>query len=64
MKALRPTELRALSREELMQKQQALMQELLQMRLKAKTVGVEKPSRSGVLRRNVARIITILREST
>ena len=55
-------ELRSLSPAELTQKRDALGQELAQLRLKTKTVGVEKPARFHQLRRYIARVLTVLRE--
>ena len=62
MKALRANELRGLSLPELEQKRDAISQELLQLRLKARTVGVEKPAAFRRLRRDIARVLTIMNE--
>ena len=59
---LRVSELRGLNAAELTQKYEALRQELRQLRLKATAAGVERPSQFRQLRRDIARILTILRE--
>ena len=55
-------ELRALSDEELVSKIKESKKELFDLRLKQSTGSLEKPSRIRELRKNVARIQTILKE--
>lgn len=55
-------ELRALTNEELEAKVKENKKELFDLRLKQSTGSLEKPSRIQELRKNVARIKTILRE--
>ena len=59
---LRVSDLRGLGRAELTQKYETMRQELRQLRLKATAAGVERPSQFRQLRRDIARILTILRE--
>ncbi|GEM_PF-6544527 len=60
MKALAASTLQTLSVVELHQKHHTLMQELTQLQLKTKTVGVEKPAEFQRLRRDIARVLTVL----
>ncbi|HLF17488.1 MAG TPA: 50S ribosomal protein L29 [Candidatus Omnitrophota bacterium] len=55
-------ELRELSLEELAQKEKDFKKELFDLNYQRKMGRVEKPSRFHVLRRGVARILTILKE--
>ncbi len=55
-------ELRALSDEELVSKIKESKKELFDLRLKQSTGSLEKPSRIRELRKNVARMQTILKE--
>ncbi len=55
-------ELRALSDEELVSKIKEAKKELFDLRLKQSTGSLEKPSRIRELRKNVARMQTILKE--
>ncbi len=55
-------ELRALSDEELISKVKEAKKELFDLRLKQSTGSLEKPSRIRELRKNVARMQTILKE--
>ena len=55
-------ELRALSNEELVAKIKESKKELFDLRLKQSTGSLEKPSKIRELRKNVARMKTILRE--
>ncbi len=59
---MRAKELRALSEDELQQKERALKKELFELRYQRKIGRVEKPSRFKQIRRDVARILTILNE--
>ena len=58
----RLSDLRNCAPEELKAKHEALQHELQQMRLRAKAIGVERPSRFRQIRRTIARILTIQRE--
>ena len=60
---MKANELRALSSGDLELKLRELAQELLSIRLKSRTSGVEKPHQIRALRRQVARVHTILKES-
>ena len=55
-------ELRALSNEELVSKIKESKKELFDLRLKQSTGSLEKPSKIRELRKNVARMQTILKE--
>lgn len=55
-------ELRALSNEELVTKIKESKKELFDLRLKQSTGSLEKPSKIRELRKNVARMQTILKE--
>ena len=55
-------ELQALNSDELVQKQNAIKKELFELNFQRKTARVEKTGRFKVLRRDVARILTILKE--
>ena len=55
-------ELKELSSEELLKKQNDLKKELFALNYERKIGQVEKPSRFGLLRRDIARILTIIRE--
>jgi large subunit ribosomal protein L29 len=59
---MKPNELRELSSEELIQKEKAFKKELFSLNFQRKMGNVEKPNRFGVLKRDIARIFTILRE--
>ena len=61
---MKPSELRALSEGDLWVKLAELAQDLLALRLTSRTSGVEKPHRVRALRREIARIHTIVQEST
>ncbi|HLD82460.1 MAG TPA: 50S ribosomal protein L29 [Candidatus Omnitrophota bacterium] len=55
-------ELRNLSKEELLQKEKALKEELFKLNLQRYGARVEKPHMFGLLKRDLARIETILNE--
>ncbi len=59
---MKAKELRALDREELLQKERALKKELFELNYERKIGTVQKPSRFRQLRRDIARILTVLRE--
>lgn len=54
--------LRDLTRDEVMQKKNELEEELFNLRLKKKTKQAQNPVRMRHLRRDLARILTLLRE--
>jgi large subunit ribosomal protein L29 len=56
-------DLRGLTREELMQKVRELKKELFHLRVQSATGRVESPARFKTVRRDVARVKTIARES-
>ena len=62
MKGLRAEALRQLSPQELEQKVVSMRGELLQIHLKARIAGVEKPAHIRRLRQDIARTLTVLRE--
>jgi large subunit ribosomal protein L29 len=59
---MKAKELRELSPEELFQKEKNFKKELFDLNYKKKMGGVEKPSRFKILHRDIARILTVLRE--
>ena len=61
---MKSNELRAMSAVELTQKMTQTQRELATLRLKAKQATLEQPHRIGQLRRDIARIQTILRQQT
>lgn len=59
---IKPEELRGLTVEELQEKMLSLKKELFDLRGKASGDKIEKPSRIRDARKDVARILTILKE--
>lgn len=59
---MKASELRGITVEELDQKKAALKQSLLNMRYKAKSANLEKPSLIRQAKKDIARIETILKE--
>ncbi|VAX37187.1 LSU ribosomal protein L29p (L35e) [hydrothermal vent metagenome] len=59
---MKTKELRGLSSDELLQKEKIFKKELFDLNFQRKVGGLEKPSRFRGLRKNIARIFTILRE--
>jgi small subunit ribosomal protein S17 len=59
---MKPKELRNMTREELQAKERDLRQELLNLRLQQQSGQIQKPSRIRELRRDIARLKTILNE--
>ncbi len=59
---MKAKELRELGSEELIIKEKAFKKELFELNYHRKMGGVEKPSRFRVLKRDIARISTILNE--
>ncbi len=55
-------ELRQMTSEELLQKEKALKKELFELSYQRNMGQVEKPSRFKLLRRTIAKILTILKE--
>ena len=55
-------ELRELSAEELVVKEKGFKKELFELNYQRKMGGVEKPSRFRLLKRSIARVLTILNE--
>jgi large subunit ribosomal protein L29 len=59
---MKPNELRNLNKEDLMQKLKALNEELLQLNYQKRIGSLNKPHRFSMIRRDAARIKTVLRE--
>ncbi len=59
---MKPKEIRDLAPAEIETKLRATRDELLQLRLKKHTGQIEKPHQLRVLRKNIARLETVLRE--
>ena len=59
---LKASELRNLPVEELEEKVNQLKKELMQQRFQAKTGKLERQSTLGEIKRNIARILTVIRE--
>ena len=59
---MKPTELREQTQEELKQKLHSLKEQLFNLRYQAKTARLEKPSLIGNIKKDIARINTIVRE--
>ena len=55
-------ELRELTSDELLKKHQGFKKEIFDLNYQRKIGQVEKPSRFGLLRRDIARILTIIEE--
>jgi len=64
MDTLAVKDLRGLSAAELLQKEQALKKELFHLRVQSVTGRVESPARMKAVRRQIARVKTIARETT
>ncbi len=60
---MKTTDLREMREEELQQRCREVQQELFNLRLQQTTGQIEKPSRIKELRRDVARIKTVLHET-
>ncbi len=63
-KIAKPSELRGMPESELQQRLSESRQELATLRLKARQGATEQPHRIGQLRRDVARMLTVLHERT
>jgi large subunit ribosomal protein L29 len=59
---MKANKFRELSSEELVQKERAFKKELYDLNFQRKTGSVEKPSRFRMLKRDIAKILTVLRE--
>jgi large subunit ribosomal protein L29 len=60
--SLSPDEIRSMSREEKLRSLQDLMAELAKLRAQAAMGTLDKPHKIRITRKNIARILTILRE--
>lgn len=60
---MKPSELRNLSSEELKNKQETLLTELYALNYQRKSGRVEKPHRFSLIKKDIARIQTILRQA-
>jgi large subunit ribosomal protein L29 len=63
-KALDMTQLRELSADELREELERLREERFRLRFRSATEAIENPNQFKMLRRNIARITTVLREGT
>ncbi len=59
---LKASEIRKLSREEIEKKIKDSKHELLDLRMKAATGTLEKPSKMATIKKDIARMLTILKE--
>lgn len=59
---MKVSEFRALSSEELLQKEKTFKKDLFELNYQRKLGAVEKPSRFKALKKDIARILTILKE--
>ncbi|MBA3061014.1 MAG: 50S ribosomal protein L29 [Nitrospirae bacterium] len=59
---MKPSELRALTAEELKQKEQDIRKELFNLKFRLATGEVENPKRINTLRKDIAKILTITSE--
>jgi len=62
MDAMKAKELRNLSKEELLQKEGKLKEELFKLNMQRHSARVEKPHMFSLVKRDIARILTILNE--
>jgi len=56
---MKPSELRAMTIEELKQKEQDLRRELFNLRFQQATGEIENPMRINAVRKNIAKVLTI-----
>ena len=61
---MKPTELRAMTVEELMKKEQDLRKELFNLRFQQATGEIENPMRIRAVRKNIAKVLTIKTEKS
>ncbi len=59
---MKPQELRNQSQDELLQKEKVLLEELSKLNIQRYTGSVEKPHKFGLIKKDIARIRTILNE--
>jgi large subunit ribosomal protein L29 len=59
---MKAKELQAMSVEDLLQKEKSLKKELFDLRYQRRIGRVERPSQFKLIKRDIARILTILRE--
>ena len=59
---MKPLELRSLSKDELLEKEKGLYAELAKLNVQRYTGNVEKPHKFALVKRDIARIRTILNE--
>jgi len=59
---MKVSKFRELSSEELVQKERTFKKELYDLNFQRKTSNVEKPSRFQALKKDIAKILTVLRE--
>lgn len=62
MKAIKATTLRDLTVEELRVKEREMAEQLFNLRLQKAIGQLEKPSRLGEIRRDMARVLTVINE--
>ncbi|HMK50273.1 MAG TPA: 50S ribosomal protein L29 [Thermodesulfovibrionales bacterium] len=61
---MKPTELRAMTTEELGKKEQDLRKELFNLRFQQATGEIENPMRIRAVRKNIAKVLTIRTEKS
>lgn len=61
---MRPAELRAHTLDELKAKERELRKELFNLRFQRATGEIENPKRMGAVRKDIARVLTIISEKT
>lgn len=61
---MKPSELRALTVDELRQKEQDMRKELFNLKFRLATGEVENPKRINTLRKDIARVLTVVTEKT
>ena len=61
---MKPSELRALAVDELLKKESDLRKELFNLRFQQATGEIENPMRIGAVRKDIARVLTIITEKS
>lgn len=61
---MKPEELRNMTKDELVSKELSLKEQLMNLRFQAKMGKLEKPSMISQIRKDIARILTILKEAS
>jgi large subunit ribosomal protein L29 len=61
---VKPSELRALAVDELLRKESDLRKELFNLRFQQATGEIENPMRIGAVRKDIARVLTIITEKS